>query len=173
MTSSLKQHIQKPCCHFISCHLQMTWYCPSVQQAGMGSFAEFRCLSESWESETVQTLYSFNLVATVPKPGLTVSLLHKGWKRHMHPWPPNILRTVGPTQGQMHSSSGPQQFTASAPCPGRGFLYWDLLSLGNHSCSHLQSDYWLNSFHIYSPCSLLTSPQRTHMQGKHTAAHKA
>lgn len=65
---------------------------------------------------------------------------------------------MGPTQLQVHCSTGSQQPTANALCPCRGFLYWDLLRLGNCSCSHLQSTYWMNSFHVYSPCSLVTSP---------------
>lgn len=48
----------------------------------------------------------FNPVTTVPKPGLTVSLLHKGWKWNVHQWCPNTLRTAGPTQLHMHCRSG-------------------------------------------------------------------
>ena len=61
------------------------------------------------------------------KPGLTVSLLHKKWKWNVHQWPPNTLRTVGPTQLQAPCSPGSQQPTANAPSPYRGFLYWEVV----------------------------------------------
>lgn len=60
------------------------------------------------------------------------------------------------------------QSTANTPCPCSGFLYWDLLRLGNHSCSHPQSGYWVNSSHVPSMLSADLLSKNTHARKAHS-----
>lgn len=85
----------------------------------------------------------------MPTPDLTVSLLHKGWKWNVHQW--SHCKMMDPQQEtwsqHFQCSQNWESYTiaiaqqlkatiAQSSLTRGGFLYWNLLRLGNHSCCH-------------------------------------